>query len=505
MHSRAREFCKKARSGGGGAGRACCIYVDLLRATTEYHQYTAVQSRSLSSQERQRAALPSVHTMVAMCMRLVALAYALTLCSSVPSVPPPPTANALQLQHTIDVACAAGVPATVTVEPGVYVFSNRSLVIAGASHLVLQAAAGSGSNPAVRLVFYYGFGVQIVNSDNVTVRGPLALDSNPPNYAQGVVRSLRAGGNASCFDADFDPRFLSPDVTRQPFVSAGGLAGAKVSFWDPKTRLVLPGAHLGFMATSQQNGPDGSTSWRISLKSAPPAGVAAGNLVTVIPRRGITHDVKNSSRVLVEDVSIYAGGNMGFHESLGAGGHIYRRVKIVRKPGSDGLVALNADGFHSSDVGKGPVLEDSEIAFTGDDFVNVHNRMLVVCKPLDTTNSSLAIIDVSNGGLADLVPGDEIRFYQLQPGVPHIANPLIGVGHVKSSARLTDPEGPLAECYHAPQAMGQPPYNTKLVVSFNAQTAPVYRVEFAQPLPPVGEPPFDSSQSNLCMRLEISF
>ena len=102
-------------------------------------------------------------------------------------------------------------------------------------------------------------------------------------------------------------------------------------------------------------------------------------------------------------------------------------------------------------------------------------------------NSSLAIIDVSNGGLADLVAGDEIRFYQLQPGVPRTANPLIGVGHVKSSARLTDPEWPLAQCYQAPQAMGQPPFNTKLVVSFNAKTAPVYRVEFTEPLPPAGE------------------
>jgi len=425
--------------------------------------------------------------MAALAARLAGLAYTLALCSSVPSVPPPPTENALQLQRTVAAACAAGTPATITIEPGVYVFANRSLLIAGASNLVLQAARGSGPTPAVQFVFYYGFGVQIVNSANITVRGPLALDSDPPNYAQGVVRSLSAGGNTSRFDADFDPQFLSPDITRQPFVSAGGLAGAKVSFWDQQTRLVLTGAHLGFMASSQQNGPDSSASWRISLKSSPPAGVEVGNLVTIIPRRGITHDIRNSSGVLVEDVTIYAGGNMGFHESLGAGGHVYRRVKIARKPGSNALVALNADGFHSSDVGQGPVLEDSEIAFTGDDFVNVHNRMLVVCKSLDSANSSLAIIDVSNGGLADLVGGDEIRFYQLQPGVPHTANPLIGVGHVKSSARLTNPEWPLAQCYHAPQAMGQPPFNTKLVVSFNAKTAPVYRVEFTQPLPPAGE------------------
>ena len=36
---------------------------------------------------------------------------------------------------------------------------------------------------------------------------------------------------------------------------------------------------------------------------------------------------------------------------------------------------------------------------TGDDFLNIHNRMLVICKDLtsSTTNTSLAILDLSGG------------------------------------------------------------------------------------------------------------
>ena len=228
-------------------------------------------------------------------MRLTLVACVLRLCGSVPSVPPPPTENALQLQRAISAACDAGKPATITVQPGVYVFSNNSLLIIGASNLVLQTVTGPEPIPAVQFVFYYGFGVEIVDSANLTVRGPLALDSDPPNFAQGVVRSLSAGGNDSCFDADFDLHFLLPDRTIEPFVHAGGLAGAKVSFWNPETRLVTAGHHLGFMTGSQQLGPSSSSaSWRITLSRAAPTEVKVGSLVTVIPRRGITHDVKNS-------------------------------------------------------------------------------------------------------------------------------------------------------------------------------------------------------------------
>lgn len=58
---------------------------------------------------------------------------------------------------------------------------------------------------------------------------------------------------------------------------------------------------------------------------------------------------KNSSGIVAEDVIIYAGGNMGFFEQDGEGGNVYRRVLVVCKPGSQGLMALNADGFHCMD------------------------------------------------------------------------------------------------------------------------------------------------------------
>ena len=347
----------------------------------------------------------------------------LALVAGVPSFPPPITANAVALQQTIDKATMSAVPQTLKIQAGNYIFSNTSLQIANARNLAIEAYN-------VTFVFYYGFGVDISQCHNLSVRG-LTLDSDPPNYAQGVVRSVT---NTTTIVAEFDDRFLFPDTTTQPFSSPGGTGDAKVMFWDPHTKLTLvPGSGINFMNSSTPLGKAGAGagggSWQVLLKKTPLVAPPVGSLVTIFPRRGITWRNQNSSAVLAEDVTIHAGGNMGFLEQLGAGGHTYRRVAIVRKPGSDGLMALNADGFHSTSVGTGPTLEDSEISFTGDDHLNILARMLVVCESLDAANSSsntsssLAVIDMSGGGIRT---GDEMKFFELLPGKAPGRNPLLG-------------------------------------------------------------------------------
>ena len=99
-----------------------------------------------------------------------------------------------------------------------------------------------------------------------------------------------------------------------------------------------------------------------------PKDAVPGQLVTVWPRAGITYECLNCSACATEDVTIHAGGNMGFLERGGEGGNTYRRLTIERV--DDRLLALNADGSHSTDVGVGPTLEDVSIGHTGDDVVD---------------------------------------------------------------------------------------------------------------------------------------
>jgi len=162
-------------------------------------------------------------------------------------------------------------------------------------------------------------------------------------------------------------------------------------------------------------------------------------------------------------------------------------VRIVRAPGSEGLLALNADGFLSDSVGVGPLLEDSEISFTGDDFLNIHNRMLVVCR--QTSNNSLAIIDTSSpvvgkGTLGEVTTGGEMSFYKLQPncigGCKEAAH-RIWTSRVHQCDPVTKDEKLLSECSEVYNKMQAPPYNASLVLKSLSKV--VYHVEFDAPIP----------------------
>jgi hypothetical protein len=218
-----------------------------------------------------------------------------------------------------------------TIASGLYRFSNLTLVVSGARNLVVNVDAGTSFE------FFLGYGVRWVDCDNVTVSGPLTLDVESANYAQGTVTAIHDADHS--FSASFDPRFLVPDCTAEPFSMAGGLAGAKVAFWNASTRRMFNVGNQ-FMANSSSQG---GKAWRVQLR-ARPNGASVGALVTVFPRRGETWHLLNSSRFTTHGITIHGGGNMGFLEQSGEGGNVYSSVAIRRRPGSAGLIALNADG-----------------------------------------------------------------------------------------------------------------------------------------------------------------
>ena len=69
----------------------------------------------------------------------------------------------------------------------------------------------------------------------------LTLDSDPPNYAQGVLTKLESatsanGSTTSVATAIFDDAFLTPNTSF--LCTKSGQRGSKIMFWDPATRQV---------------------------------------------------------------------------------------------------------------------------------------------------------------------------------------------------------------------------------------------------------------------------
>lgn len=94
----------------------------------------------------------------------------------------------------------------------------------------------------------------------------------------------------------------------------------------------------------------------------------------------------------------------------------------------------------------------SQVSFTGDDFLNIHNRMVLICE--QTSASSLALIDVDGSTLTELQPEDRLRFYQLNTMAPLGAASVVAKTQVTNATNATQ----LARCADAWAAMQAPPY-----------------------------------------------
>ena len=237
---------------------------------------------------------------------------------AIPAIPPSPTPNSLQLQQNLNHAISNNMQ-QFHVPPGTYVFSNSSLVVDKAMNLIITAQD-------VTLVFFYGYGFLLSNACNVTIIGLLTFDADPPNYAQGVVDNEDIDPNNLTFSATFSSSFLLPDMSLPPFISPGGSAGAKVSFWDPSTREMLFTTNFLKSTTRHKNtaaDEEDTTTFQVQLVHPQHQGLVQGALVTIYPRKGYTWKCANCSHVVVDSVTIHAGGNMGFLEVGGEVGFFF--------------------------------------------------------------------------------------------------------------------------------------------------------------------------------------
>ena len=80
----------------------------------------------------------------------------------------------------------------------------------------------------------------------------------------------------------------------------------------------------------------------------------------VFPRRGFTWLSYNSSGVVADSIVVHAGGNMGFLEMMGDGGHLYRNVSIVRKTRKSRTNGTQCRWFSFKLCESRPTLENSE-------------------------------------------------------------------------------------------------------------------------------------------------
>lgn len=171
---------------------------------------------------------------------------------------------------------------------------------------------------------------------------------------------------------------------------------------DDATQLMIWPKSIGFSCNRTMGCPGHFKSVLYPLDSSRPAGLnrmqllasaEPGDKITISMRKGITWHVQNSSNVSTIDVSIHSASLFGLSEFDGRGAHSYRNVFLGRRPvvpGSNkslalcgrppgrlcwGVLASNADAFHSSGCKRGAQLINVTLSNNMDDFLNVHSRV----------------------------------------------------------------------------------------------------------------------------------
>lgn len=248
-----------------------------------------------------------------------------------------------------------------------------------------------------------GIALRFEDSQNVTVKG-LTVDYDPLPFTQGRITAVdKAAGTV-----DFEVDAGYPDLAGEYLVRRMLLFLPDGNGWKPGAPDFYPS---GIEALSLRKGrytfePNASSlSW-----------VDVGDKVALNVRRNSAIQVMNkSSAIHWEDCTVYAAPGLAFIVRFAEEAGTFRNVKVVRGPTPAGateprLLSSNADAMNIAYTRIGPVVENCEFAWMGDDSINLHGVTLPVLEWVDA-QTYLTMRPVG-GEMYDwlLRKGDTVRF-----------------------------------------------------------------------------------------------
>lgn len=258
---------------------------------------------------------------------------------------------------------------TIVVPMGQYRFNGLFSLGGGApSHIILSDFEGVTIDFQGSTLWFENAqsGIVLAYLKNCILRNVI-LDWDPVPFVQGRITGLDLVNQTILVDLDSGYDQVLPELAE-----GGSWRGC---VFEPQTRKIKRGTP-GFMLNFDWSNTDSIGRYRVGFGgfygvSLADANIELNDLIAIFPRIGHAIRMGFCDNVTLEDVSLYASPFIGFVQSYGFGQSTFRRCKIIRRPGTDRLIGGNADGFNSSNAQQGPIIENCEINYIGDDFVNV--------------------------------------------------------------------------------------------------------------------------------------
>jgi hypothetical protein len=216
-------------------------------------------------------------------------------------------------------------------------------------------------------------GIEFYRCRNVTLRGATLINETPP-FTQGAIEAIDPAGQYydvridAGYPAKFDdPKYFPPDPTGYVF--------------NPKTRQWKAGTYDLSATRVERLGPD---RFRLFWRGKPRHAAAVGDLMAFRGKGGTDIYVGNCAGMNLTEVAIRSGGGFCIHEADGDGGSRFSyKVTYGPRPAgaaADPIIACNADAFHSSNVRRGPLVENCLFEGMPDDGVPIHGTYAMVAE-----------------------------------------------------------------------------------------------------------------------------
>lgn len=293
-----------------------------------------------------------------------------------------------------------GKSATLVIPPGVYRLPKEGVRLENLKDVTIDAkgvlfVATSFAKGTTALRFE--------NCDSVTLRG-LTLDYDPLPFTQGTITALDPEKRT----AEFMVHAGYPELSEPYLVERCHLFDGDTGLW----KVDAPDYYLKKIERLS------ATTGRITLKDEDKGWdrLKVGDRIVLNVRQAPALGIMNGCRnMTIEDCTIHAGAGLGIIVRFAEEAGTFRRVSIVPGPPPAGaseprLFSTSADAFNVAYTRRGPLVEDCEFSFMGDDSINLHGVTLPVLKWLD--GRTFLSMRPQRGEAFDVLirPGDEVRF-----------------------------------------------------------------------------------------------
>ncbi len=294
---------------------------------------------------------------------------------------------------------------TVTADRGSYYFLSQNSAF---QHVFLNAVAGITIDLQYSDLYFANrniVGLQLANCSNVTLKNFTADYLQLP-FTQVTVTSVNASARTVNFLASGN--YPLPSVFNSLTIPSGYVDDGYYVF------VFRNGQELSSTGRMAAAGPLNDVSVQITdpspwAQSAQISSIQPGDTLVIERRAGFgTIFAGGCTGLTVQNVSVYASGFIGVFTSFGSAITI-DHVQVIPRPGTDRLIATNADGIHVGYAGANNIVSNNTVRRGCDDGIAIDGQWYAVVNAPNTG----AAVQVARKGNAPLAIGASFDFINI--------------------------------------------------------------------------------------------